>query len=45
MIVPVDGMARSLYAEQYTARHLTHAPIVDSKNMLTPIDMAKFRAH
>lgn len=43
VIVPVDGMASpSLYAEQYTAWHLTHAPVIDSRVTLTRADMIKF---
>jgi nicotinamidase-related amidase len=43
VIVPVDGMSSpTLYAEQYTAWHLTNAPIVSSKTTLTTIDMMKF---
>lgn len=43
VIVPVDGMSSpTLYAEQYTAWHLTNTPIVSSKTTLTKIDMMKF---
>ncbi len=43
VIVPVDGMSSpTLYAEQYTAWHLTNVPIVSSKTTLTTIDMMKF---
>jgi nicotinamidase-related amidase len=43
VIVPVDGMsAESLYAEQYTAWHLTNAPVIAPKITLTRIDMVKF---
>jgi nicotinamidase-related amidase len=43
IIVPVDGMSSTeLYAEQYVAWHLTHAPGVSAKTTLTKIDMIKF---
>ena len=43
IIVPVDGMSSAdLYAEQYVAWHLTHAPGVSAKVTLTKIDMIKF---
>lgn len=43
IIVPVDGMSSTeLYAEQYVAWHLTHAPGVSAKVMLTKIEMIKF---
>jgi nicotinamidase-related amidase len=43
VIVPVDGMSSTdLYAEQYVAWHLTHAPGVSSKVTLTKIGMIKF---
>jgi nicotinamidase-related amidase len=43
IIVPVDGMSSTdLYAEQYVAWHLTHAPGVSAKVTLTKIDMIKF---
>ena len=42
-IVPVDGMsAESLYAEQYTAWHLTNAPVIPPKITLTRINMVQF---
>jgi len=43
VIVPVDGMsAESLYAEQYTAWHLTNAPVIAPRITLTRINMVKF---
>jgi nicotinamidase-related amidase len=43
VVVPVDGMSSfELYAEQYVAWHLTHAPGVSPKVTLTRIDMIKF---
>ncbi len=43
VIVPVDGMSSTeLYAEQYVAWHLTHAPGVSQKTILTRIDMIGF---
>ena len=43
VIVPVDGISSTdLYAEQYVAWHLTHAPGVAPKTTLTRIDMIKF---
>ena len=43
VIVPVDGMSSTeLYAEQYVAWHLTHAPGVAPRVTLTAIDMIKF---
>jgi nicotinamidase-related amidase len=43
IIVPVDGMSSTdLYAEQYVAWHLTHAPGVSAKVTLTKINMIKF---
>ncbi len=43
VIVPVDGMSSTeLYAEQYVAWHLTHAPGVMQKVTLTRIDMITF---
>ncbi|SHF78321.1 Nicotinamidase-related amidase [Desulfacinum infernum DSM 9756] len=42
-VVPVDGMsAESLYAEQYTAWHLTHAPVVRNNTTLTRLDWITF---
>jgi nicotinamidase-related amidase len=42
-VVPVDGMsAESLYAEQYTAWHLTHAPVVRNNTTLTRLDWTTF---
>lgn len=43
VILPVDGMsADSPYAEQYTAWHLTNAPLVSRNVTLTKIDLIKF---
>ncbi len=43
VIVPVDGMSSDLlYAEQYTAWHLTNAPIVGAAVTLTTIDQTTF---
>jgi len=43
IIVPVDGMSSTeLYAEQYVAWHLTHAPGVAAKTTLTRTDMIGF---
>lgn len=43
IVVPVDGMSSTeLYAEQYVAWHLTHAPGVAQKTTLTRIDMIGF---
>jgi nicotinamidase-related amidase len=43
VIVPVDGMSSTdLYAEQYVAWHLTHAPGVTPRTTLTRSDMIKF---
>ena len=43
VVVPVDGMSSTdLYAEQYVAWHLTHAPGVSAKVTLTKIQMIKF---
>ena len=43
VILPVDGMSSTeLYAEQYVAWHMTHAPAVSTKTTLTTIDMISF---
>jgi nicotinamidase-related amidase len=43
VVVPVDGMSSTnLYAEQYTAWHLTNAPRLGDHVKLTKIDMIKF---
>jgi nicotinamidase-related amidase len=43
VIVPVDGMsAAPAYGEQYTAWHLTHAPVISSEITLTKTEMIKF---
>jgi nicotinamidase-related amidase len=40
VIIPVDGMsAENTYAEQYTAWHMVHAPVVSKNVTLTRIDM------
>ena len=42
-VVPVDGMSSTnLYAEQYTAWHLTNAPRLADHVKLTKVDMIKF---
>ncbi len=43
VVLPVDGMSSTeLYAEQYVAWHMTHAPGVAAKTTLTAIDMITF---
>ena len=43
VIVPVDGMsADNTYTEQYTAWHLTNAPVVSRNVTLTKFDLIKF---
>lgn len=43
VIIPVDGMSSgSLYAEQYVAWNMVHAPEVAPKVKLTTTDMVKF---
>jgi nicotinamidase-related amidase len=43
VFVPVDGMSSTeLYAEQYVAWHLTHAPGVAAKTTLTTLDALQF---
>jgi nicotinamidase-related amidase len=43
VVVPVDGMSSTeLYAEQYVAWHMTHAPAVAAKTTLTSLDQLKF---
>ena len=43
VVVPVDGMSSTnIYAEQYTAWHLTHAPRLADRVKLTKVDMIKF---
>ena len=39
VIVPVDGMSSTPYAEQYTAWHLTNAPRLGPQTTLTRIDL------
>src|SRR6202051_4485699 len=42
-VVPVDGMSSTnLYAEQYSAWHLTNAPRLPDHVKLTKVDMIKF---
>ncbi len=43
VIVPVDGISADIpYAEQYTAWHLTNAPLVSNAVTLTTIDQITF---
>jgi len=43
VVVPVDGMSSTeLYAEQYVAWHMTHAPAVAAKTTLTSFELLKF---
>lgn len=43
VIVPVDGVSADIaYAEQYTAWHLTNAPLISAAVTLTSIDGIKF---
>jgi nicotinamidase-related amidase len=43
VVLPVDGMASTeLYAEQYVAWHMTHAPGVAQKTTLTTLDRLGF---
>ena len=43
VVVPVDGMSSTEpYAEQYVAWHLTHAPGVSARTVLTRIDAIRF---
>jgi nicotinamidase-related amidase len=43
VVIPVDGMSSStLYAEQYVAWHMTHAPGVGPKTVLTTLEALKF---
>lgn len=42
VIVPVDGMSDSPYSEQYTAWHLSNAPVVSRNVTLTKFDLIKF---
>jgi nicotinamidase-related amidase len=43
VVVPVDGMSSTeLYAEQYVAWHLTHAPGVAQKTTLTSVELLRF---
>ena len=43
VVLPVDGMSSTdLYAEQYVAWHMTHAPGVAQKTTLTTLDRLTF---
>jgi nicotinamidase-related amidase len=43
VVIPVDGMSSTeLYAEQYVAWHMTHAPFVAAKTTLTTLDRLGF---
>src|ERR1700688_4046567 len=43
VVVPVDGMSSTnIYAEQYTAWHLSNAPRLPDQVKLTKVDMIKF---
>ncbi|HXT07175.1 MAG TPA: isochorismatase family protein [Roseiarcus sp.] len=43
IVLPVDGMSSSeLYAEQYVAWHMTHAPGVATKTTLTTLDRLRY---
>jgi len=42
VIVPVDGVSSTTYAEQYTAVHLTKAPRIGAQTTLTRIDLIGF---
>jgi nicotinamidase-related amidase len=43
VVIPVDGMSSTeLYAEQYVAWHMTHAPFVAAKTTLTTLDRLEF---
>jgi nicotinamidase-related amidase len=43
VIIAVDGMSSTeLYAEQYVAWHMTHAPGVAQKTTLTRLDMLRY---
>jgi nicotinamidase-related amidase len=42
VIVPVDGLSDTPYSEQYTAWHLSNAPIVSRNVTLTKFDLIKF---
>ena len=43
VVIPVDGMSSSeLYAEQYVAWHMTHAPWIAQKTVLTTLEELKF---
>jgi len=43
VVIPVDGMASTeLYAEQYVAWHMTHAPGVTARTTLTRLGDLKF---
>ena len=42
VIIPVDGMSDSTYSEQYTAWHLSNAPLVSRNVTLTKFTLIKF---
>ncbi len=42
VIVPVDGVSADAYAEQYTAWHLTNAPVFSPNVTLTQFDLVTF---
>jgi nicotinamidase-related amidase len=43
VVVPVDGMSSTLlYAEQYVAWHLSHAPFVGPKTTLTTLELLRY---
>jgi nicotinamidase-related amidase len=43
VVIPVDGIASTeLYAEQYVAWHMTHAPGVATRTILTKLDDLRF---
>ena len=43
VVIPVDGMSsHELYAEQYVAWHMSHAPAVAQKTTLTSLELLQF---
>ncbi len=43
VVIPVDGMSSTeLYAEQYVAWHMTHAPGVAQKTTLTSLERLRY---
>ncbi len=43
VVIPVDGMSSpTLYAEQYVAWHMSHAPGVAQKTTLTSLAQLRF---